>query len=66
MAKLASNLLNYLTIKSAKPTEKQYTLHDVRGLFLPILPNGSKCFQLRTLLHGKRQLIQIGVYSIVT
>ena len=62
MAKLSADLLDDLTIKAAKPKEKQYTLRDGNGLFLLIHPNGSKYFQLRTTLHGKSKLIQIGTY----
>ncbi len=57
MAKLKSDLLDDLTIKAAKPQEKQYMLRDGNGLFLLVHPNGSKYFQLRTTLHGKAKLI---------
>jgi integrase len=62
MAKLNADLLDDLTIKAAKPKEKPYTLRDGSGLFLLIHPNGSKYFQLRTTLHGKPKLIQLGIY----
>ncbi len=62
MAKLNSDLLDDLTIKAAKPKEKNYSLRDGNGLFLLIHPNGSKYFQLRTTLHGKPKLIQLGTY----
>ena len=62
MAKLKSDLLDDLTIKAAKPKEKNYSLRDGNGLFLLIHPNGSKYFQLRTTLHGKAKLIQLGTY----
>lgn len=66
MAKLASNLLDDLKIKAAKPEVKQYTLRDGEGLTLLIHPNGSKYFQLRTTLHGKRKLIQLGTYPALS
>lgn len=66
MKKLTAESLNDLAIKSAKPKPKQYTLRDGNGLFVLIHPNGSKYFQLRTTLHGKPKLIQLGVYPIVT
>ncbi|MES2180657.1 MAG: integrase arm-type DNA-binding domain-containing protein [Pseudomonadota bacterium] len=62
MAKLKSDLLDDFTIKAAKPKEKGYALRDGNGLFLLIHPNGSKYFQLRTTLHGKAKLIQLGTY----
>lgn len=59
---MASNLLDDLTIRAAKPKSKVYTLRDGNGLFLLIHPNGSKYFQLRTTLHGKSKLVRLGVY----
>lgn len=62
MAKLTSNTLDDLTIKAAKPSEKEYTLRDGGGLFLLVHPNGAKYFQLRTTLNGKPKKIQLGTY----
>ncbi len=59
MAKLNSDLLDDLSIKAAKPKEKEYALRDGNGLFLLVHPNGSKYFQLRTTLHGKPKKIQL-------
>lgn len=59
---MASNLLDDLTIRAAKPKLKAYTLRDGNGLFLLVHPNGSKYFQLRTTLHGKSKLVRLGVY----
>ncbi len=62
MAKLNSDLLDDLTIKAAKPKEKEYALRDGNGLFLLVHPNGSKYFQLRTTLHAKPKKLQLGSY----
>lgn len=62
MAKLNADLLDDLTIKAAKPREKEYTLRDGNGLFLLIHTNGGKYFHLRTTLHGKPKKIQLGTY----
>lgn len=59
---MASNLLDDLTLRAAKPKIKAYTLRDGNGLFLLVHPNGSKYFQLRTTLHGKSKLVRLGVY----
>lgn len=59
---MATNLLDDLSIKAARPKPKQYTLRDGNGIFLLVHPNGSKYFQLRTTLNGKQKLIRIGVY----
>ncbi len=66
MAKLNSDLLNDLSIKAAKPREKEHALRDGKGLFLLVHPNGSKYFQLRTTLHGKAKKIQLGKYPDLT
>jgi integrase len=62
MAKLNADLLDDLTIKAARPRDKEYTLRDGNGLFLLIHPNGGKYFHLRTTLHGKPKKIQLGTY----
>lgn len=62
MAKLTADLLTDLAIKAAKPTDKPNPIRDGNGLFLLVHQNGSKYFQLRTTLHGKPKLIQLGTY----
>lgn len=62
MAKLYADLLTDKFIKSARPEIKQQSFRDGNGLFLIVHPNGSKYFQLRTTLHGKAKLIQLGAY----
>jgi len=62
LKKLTSDSLSDLTIKAAKPSNKPYTLRDGKGLFVLVHPNGSRYFQLRTTLHGKPKLIQLGTY----
>ncbi len=59
---MASGLLTDKAISNAKSTDKNQTLKDGAGLFVLVHPNGSKYFQLRTTLHGKAKLIQIGTY----
>lgn len=53
-----------LVVKNAHIESKQYTLTDssCRGLYLLVHPNGSKYFQARATLDGKRKLIQLGKY----
>lgn len=59
---MACDLLTDREVKAAKPSDKAKTLKDGNGLFVLIHPNGSKYFQLRTTLHGKPKLIQLGKY----
>lgn len=62
MAKLNADLLDDPTIKAAKYGDKPNPLRDGNGLSLLVHVNGSKYFQLRATLHGKRKLIQLGIY----
>jgi len=66
MAKLTADLLDDLTIKAAKPKDREYTLRDGKGLFLLIHPNGGKYFHVRTTLHGKPKKIQLGTYPEIS
>jgi len=45
--------LNVLAIKAAKPKEKRYLLKDERGLYLEIMPTGSKLWRLRYWFNQK-------------
>lgn len=64
--KLSNQILDDLTIRAAKPQDKQYTVRDGNCLFLLVHPNGSKYFQLRTTLNGKPKLLQLGIYPDLT
>ncbi len=57
-----------LVIRNAPIEVKQYTLTDssCKGLYLLVHPNGSKYFQARVSLDGKRKLIQLGKYPKLT
>ncbi len=59
---MACDLLTDREVKAAKSSDKAKTLKDGNGLFVLLHPNGSKYFQLRTTLHGKPKLIQLGKY----
>lgn len=53
-------------IKNAKPIDKPRRLFDGGGLHLLINPDGSKCWRLKYLLHGKEKRIGLGVYPAVS
>jgi integrase len=54
--------LNDLQIRNIKPTGKQFKVHDERGLFLRIKPNGSKLWQMDYRFAGLRKTISFGAY----
>lgn len=54
------------TIKSAKPQQSQYKLHDEKGLFLIVRPSGGKLWRLKYRFQGKEQQLSIGTYPEVS
>ena len=55
-------MLSAQQVKTAKPKERQYKLHDGNGLFIIIRPNGSKWWRFRYKLRGKTKEISLGTY----
>ncbi len=47
-----TNKLTEMTIKKAKPKDKQYKLADGEGMYLRVYPNGSKYWQLKYRFEG--------------
>jgi len=52
--------------ETAKPEEKTYSLNAGDGLFLEVLPNGSKRWRFRYSHAGKRKLISMGLFPAVS
>jgi hypothetical protein len=46
--------------KNAKPEEKPYKLFDGGGLFLEVMPNGSKLWRLKYRFLGNEKRISLG------
>ncbi|OTA14279.1 integrase [Xenorhabdus vietnamensis] len=67
MPKISKPLTN-TEIKSAKKTDKEYSLHDGGGLYLLVKPNGSKIwrFSYSRPYTKKRALMSFGQYPAVT
>jgi len=61
-----TNQLTELSIKQAKPKEKQYKLTDGEGMYLRIYPNGSKYWQLQYWFDGKQKILSIGVWPEIS
>jgi len=60
------NHLTELSIKQAKPKEKQYKLTDGQGMYLRVYPNGSKYWQLQYWFDGKQKIFSLGVWPDVS
>jgi hypothetical protein len=58
--------LSDITIRNAKPKEKQYKLSDAGGLYLLVKPNGEKYWRLKYRVVGKEKLLSIGTYPLVS
>ncbi len=48
--------------KNAKPKEKPYKLSDGGGMFLHVMPHGSRLWRLKYRYLGKENLISLGSY----
>ncbi len=53
-------------IQNAKPKEKPYRISDSGGMYLEIMPNGSKYWRLKYRWLGKEKRLALGVYPTVT
>ena len=58
--------LTYTQIKNAKPVEKPKKLSDGKGLYLEVMPNGSKYWRLKYRIHGYEKRLAIGVYPEIS
>ena len=52
-------------IDTAKCTDKAYKLFDGGGMYVQVMPNGSKYFRLDYRLDGKRLTLALGVYPAI-
>jgi len=53
-------------VRNAKPKAKPYKIADNEGLFLLVMPSGSKYWRLKYFFAGKEKLLALGVYPDVT
>ena len=58
--------LTDLAAKSAKPRERSYKLADGQGMYLEVMPNGSKYWRLKYRFDGKEKREALGVYPEVS
>ena len=54
--------LSHITIQYTKPKQKPFKLADGDGLFLVILPNGSKLWRFRYRFNGAERSLSIGPF----
>lgn len=58
--------LTAIAIRNAAPNSKPLKLFDGGGLFLQVMPNGSRYWRLKFRHAGKEKLLALGVYPEVT
>lgn len=61
----AATPLTDSAIKVAKPKEKPYKLSDGQGLYLEVMPNGSKLWRLKYRHAEKEKRLALGAYPTV-
>ena len=54
------------TVRQAKPRPKTYRLTDGLGLYLEVVPSGSRYWRLKYRFAGKEKRLAIGVYPTVS
>jgi len=58
--------LNDIACKGFKPESKSYKKSDEKGLYLEIMPNGSKYWHLKYRFNKKENRLSFGVYPEIS
>ncbi len=58
--------LTDVRVRTAKPATKPYKLTDGQGLYLLIMPSGSKLWRVKFRHLGKEKLLAVGAYPEVS
>ncbi|EFH9570092.1 integrase arm-type DNA-binding domain-containing protein [Citrobacter portucalensis] len=58
--------LNSRQVDAAKPREKAYKLADGAGLYLEVVPSGSRYWRMKYRFNGKEKRMAFGVYPAVS
>lgn len=64
--KYAPMSLTDTACKNAKPRAKSYKMADGNGMYLEVMPNGSRYWRLKYRVGGKEKRLALGVYPEVT
>lgn len=59
-------MLTSTEVKSAKPRVKAYKLFDGRGLYLQVMPTGSRRWRFKYRFNGREKLLSVGLYPDVS
>jgi len=58
--------LSDAAVKKAKPEAKAYKMADGGGMYLEVMPTGSKYWRLKYRFGGKEKRLAFGVYPDVS
>lgn len=58
--------LTKIQCENAKPKEKPYKISDSAGMYLEVMPNGSKYWRLKYRWLGKEKRLALGIYPVIT
>jgi integrase len=58
--------LTDIKCKTAKPREKSWKLGDGAGMYLEVMPNGSKYWRLKYRVNGTEKRLALGVYPEIS
>lgn len=58
--------LNARQVDAAKPREKAYKLADGAGLYIEVVPSGSRYWRMKYRFNGKEKRLAFGVYPAVS
>jgi hypothetical protein len=53
-------------VKRSKPGDKPYKLTDGGGLYVEVMPNGSKLWRYKYSFGGKEKRLALGAYPVTT
>lgn len=59
-------MLTIIAVRNAKPKEKLYRLFDERGLYLEVMPNGSKYWRFKYRFNGREKRLALGVFPEIS
>ncbi|MFN3700399.1 MAG: tyrosine-type recombinase/integrase [Alphaproteobacteria bacterium] len=57
--------LNNTQVNSSKPKDKPYKMADGGGMYLEIMPNGSKYWRMKYRWLGKEKRLALGIYPTI-
>lgn len=58
--------LTDVSVRNAKPREREYKLADGGGLYLLVTPSGGKLWRVKYRLHGVERKLALGKYPVIT